>query len=250
MGRTVGVIVPARNAADTIETCLTTITDQTHPDRGAYVVDDASTDGMGAFLAERPGWYRGIAHHETRRGWPAALNAAADLAIADGADTLVVMNADDLLRLDAVEHLCDALDDGTDIAVPMVQQIGGANVVQRSVVPETAADFATHTPLVSFCALGADTWRALGGYALDVNLPGILAGHNELDFYYRAWRDGLSITVLDHLSPLVYYRVHPGQLSTAVVARHDEALALIHAKHPELRQYILSSWTQSGTTQG
>lgn len=226
----VGVALPARNVAPFIETCLTSINAQTQP-CAAYIVDDASDDGTFEFLRDRPTWWRALARHEGRQGWPASLNHAADLAIRDGCDAVMVMNADDWLRLDAVEQLVRLLQ-RCDAAVPYAQQVGGANVVQASADHVTPEAFVDHTPLVAFTLVRSDAWGALGGYHLDVNLPGLLAGYNEWDWWIRFHQAGYLHGVVT--DPVVYYRMHDAQLHRDTTAHHEQAVALLRAKHPGL----------------
>jgi GT2 family glycosyltransferase len=226
----VGVAIPVRDQQRYIETLLTTVMAQTVP-CAAYIVDDASTDGLRDFLLARPSWWRAYETNQSRQGWPATLNTAAGLAIDDGCDAFMVMNADDFLRVDAIERLTRALQHA-DAAVPYCQQLGGQDIVQASADHVTLESFVDHTPLVAHTLVRSSVWRSLGGYDLDVNLPGLLAGYNEWDFWARFHTAGhLHVTVQE---PLVYYRMHPGQLHRATTARHAEAVALVHAKHPRL----------------
>lgn len=226
----VGVIIPVRDQQRWIETCLTTVRAQTYP-CAAYVVDDASTDGLADFLEHRPSWWRRLAVHDEPQGWPVTLNHAARLAIDDGMDALLVTNGDDFLRLDAVEQCVRALQT-CDAVVPYTQQVGGADVVQASECPFGLESFIDHSPAVVFGLIRAAVWEHLGGYATDVNLPGLAAGYNELDFWLRFWKAGYQHQVVT--DPVVYYRMHPGQLWETTTSRHAEAMAAIYAKHPDL----------------
>lgn len=226
----VGIALPARNVLPYIETCLTSINAQTHP-CAAYIVDDHSDDGTYEFLRDRPTWWRRLERSDGHQGWPRALNHAAHLATEDGCDAILVMNADDWLRLDAIEQLVRVLQ-RADAAVPYCQQIGGANVVQASAEHVTLAEFTDHTPIVAHALVRAEAWKHLDGYHQDVNLPGLLAGYNEWDFWVRFHKAGLLHAVATE--PLVYYRMHDAQLHRATTARHAEAIALIHVKHPDL----------------
>jgi glycosyltransferase involved in cell wall biosynthesis len=226
----IGVALPARNVAPYIETCITSINAQTHP-CAAYIVDDASDDGTYEFLAERPTWWRRLARNSEQAGWPWSLNYAAAMAIADGCDAVFVMNADDWLRLDCIEQ-CARLLQRCDAVVPYTQQIGGENVVQASAGHVTPESFTDHTPLVAFCLVRADVWKALGGYHTDVNLPGLMAGYNEWDFWIRFHLAGNLHNVVTE--PVVYYRMHDEQLHRDTTAQHETAVALLRAKHPDL----------------
>lgn len=227
----IGIAIPARNVLPYIETCLTSIRAQTYP-CAAYIVDDASDDGTTQFLADRPTWWRSLTRHHTTAGWPQSLNEAARAAIDDGCDAIMVMNADDWLRLDCIEQCARHLQH-VDAVVPYCQQIGGENVVQASAAHVTLADFTDHTPLVAFSLIRTPVWTILGGYHTDVNLPGMTAGYNEWDFWLRFHKAEFTHTVVT--DPVVYYRMHDTQLHRATTARHGEAVALLYAKHPELR---------------
>lgn len=237
----VGIAIPVHNGLPYIETLLTTIKAQTYP-CAAYIVDDASDDGTYEFLADRPSWYRWLSKHDPRCGWPRTLNDAAEMAIADGCDAVMVMNADDWLRLDAVEQLLRALQ-SADAAVPYCQQVGGVNVVQASAAHVSMADFIDHTPLVAHTLVRSPVWNALGGYDLAVNLPGLDAGYNEWDFWVRFHKAGYLHQVVTE--PVVYYRMHSGQLHIATTGRHAEAVGLIHARHPELPKIIAERGQES-----
>lgn len=226
----VGVALPARNVLPFIETCLTSINAQTWP-CATYIVDDASDDGTYEFLRDRSTWWRRLARHEQQQGWPASLNEAAAAALADGCDTVMVMNADDWLRIDAVEQLVRVLQ-RCDVAVPYCQQVGGANIVQASADHVTAQSFTDHTPLVAHALIRVGAWQSLAGYHADVNLPGLLAGYNEWDFWIRFHKAGYLHAVAT--DPLVYYRMHDAQLHRDTTAHHDQAVALLRAKHLDL----------------
>lgn len=239
----VGILVPVRNGISTIETCLTSIRDQVNvglDTYATYVVDDASEDDTWQYLVDRPGFYTGLIHWTERRGWPAALNRAAAMAIADECDVLFIMNADDFLRLDCISSCVARLHyHQADFVIPSVQQVGGQNVIQASLPWATLGDFRDHTPLVAFCLIRASVWTDVGGYHTDVNLPrrgksNPMAGHNEMDFYIRLLKEGYRYHVAPTDPATVYYRMHDGQLHREVVARRREALHLIHTKHPEV----------------
>lgn len=227
----VGVIVPARNALQTIETLLTTVNAQTYP-CAAYICDDASDDGMTEFLADRPTWYRRHHVNAYQRGWPASLNTAANLAIVDGCDALMIAAADDFLRLDCIEKCVRALA-RHDWVVPHLQQIGGDNVVQASNPNAVLADFAVWPPLVDKAMFRAWAWAVLGGYAENLRLPGSWGAVEDWEFWIRVFKKGITdYGVIPE--PLYYYRMHPGQLGRHRAALHPEYMKLLQARHPDL----------------
>ena len=226
----IGVALPARDVAPYIETCLTSIAAQTTP-CSVYVVDDASQDGTTTWVTHRPSLWRRLHVNDTPVGWPIALNMAAAMAVDDGCDAIMVMNADDWLRLDCIEKLARALV-SCDAAVPWTQQIGGENVVQASAAHVNLGDFTDHTPLVAFALVRAEVWKAVGPYDAAMNIPGLNAGYNEWEWWVRFHKAGFLHWCVEE--PIVYYRVHPGQLSHRTTARHTLARQLIFRKHPDL----------------
>jgi len=227
----VGVVIPAHNAQPFIETLLATVNAQTYP-CAAYIVDDASTDGLAAFLKARPSWWRRFERSEQRRGWPAALNFAANLAILDGCDALFYCAADDFLRLDCIERCVRALA-RHDWVVPYAQQIGGENVVQASRAGATLADFALWPPVIDHALIHTHVWQAVRGYATDVTVPGSWGAAEDWDFWIRVLKAGYGdYGVIEE--PLYYHRVHPGQLSRGRAAIHQQTVELLAAKHPDV----------------
>lgn len=227
----VGVVVPARNALQYIETLLTTINAQTYP-CAAYICDDASDDGMTQFLADRPRWYRSIVRNDAQQGWPGALNRAADLAFADGCDAIFVAAADDFLRLDCVERCVRALQ-RHDWVIPYLQQVGAENVVQISSEHVRLSDFAVWPPLTDKAMFRRHVWQGVGGYSTDIMVPGSWGAAEDWEFWIKVFKAGY--TDYDVVKePLYYYRMHPQQLCLARAAIHEQTVDLIRAKHPDV----------------
>lgn len=227
----VGVVVPCRNALRFVETLLTTVTAQTWP-CAAYIVDDCSDDGTWEFLAARPGWYRHLARNEERQGWPGTLNATAQLALDDGCDAIMIAAADDFLRLDCVEKCARALA-RHDWVVPHLQQVGAENVVQVSSPHATLADFAVWPPLVDKAMFRREVWQGVGGYSLDVMVPGSWGAAEDWEFWIKVFKAGYTdYAVIPE--PLYYYRMHGEQLHHERAAIHEQTIEVMKAKHPDV----------------
>lgn len=227
----VGIAVPARNVLPYIETCLTSINAQTYP-CAAYIVDDCSDDGTYEFLKARPSWYRRLARSTARRGWPMALNAAAEAAIDDGCEAVFTMNSDDFLRLDCIER-CVRLLARHDWVVANAQQIGGENVVQANKENARLSDFVVWPPLTNYALIPARLWTELGGYASDVTVPGSWGAAEDWDFWVRVFKAGHT----DYgvvTEPVYYYRMRPGQLHEGRSALHERTVELLREKHPDV----------------
>lgn len=113
----VTVIVPGFNVADYAEEALDSLRAQTHRPWTAVLVDDASTDDTRHIFADAaatdPRFQ--VVRHETRRGLGAARNTG--LSRVETTYT-AFLDADDLLRPDALTLLADTLDrTGSDFVV-------------------------------------------------------------------------------------------------------------------------------------
>ncbi|NWG14397.1 MAG: glycosyltransferase [Acidobacteria bacterium] len=93
----VSVLVPARNEADCIEACLTSLLDQDYPDCEVLVLDDESSDGTGEVLARLArAWprLRILAGAPRPGGWLGKHWACHQLARAADGDLLLFTDAD------------------------------------------------------------------------------------------------------------------------------------------------------------
>lgn len=232
MNPKVGVVLPARNVVKYIETGLTTIWAQTYPAR-AYVYDDASDDGTYEFLVERPTWYGLLGHSGERQGWPATLNAAAQLAVDDGCDLLFIMNADDFLRLDCIALCLAEMRAGDfDAVTAYTQQLGAENVMQTPLCdfPITLDKLTGQwCPIPNQALITVEAWTEVGGYSLDVTPEGCWGYTEDWDFWIKFVKAGYDVGIVRE--PVYYYLMHPGQLHEDGVGRHEEARNLTLGKH-------------------
>lgn len=224
----VGVCIPSYNAKKYLETCLTTLRAQTYP-VNIYIVDDSSTDGTYGFLRDRPEWYDFYAMNTKREGWPVTLNRAVAAAISDGCDAVFLMNADDFLRLDAIEKAVDALQNH-DWVVCNAQQIGAENVVQACKTNATLEDFRTYPPLTNYALVPSKIWKEIGGYPNDVSLPNSWGYKEDWAFWIEMFQHGYTNYAVI-TEPVYYYVMHPEQLHEPGELRHEEAKKLIMDKY-------------------
>lgn len=99
----VSVLLPGYNEAETLETTVIALREQTYPNFEIIVVSDGSTDGMDAVgrdLARR-GWVRYF-EHEVRGGKSSAANLALNAA---RGDYIVICDADSTFDADSIWHL-------------------------------------------------------------------------------------------------------------------------------------------------
>ena len=98
------VIMPAYNAASTVEKTVRSILDQSMGDLLLIVVDDGSTDGTAAILSRLQREDGRLLPITVPNGGPArARNAGLD-AVPPGTEYLMFSDADDLLEQDALEY--------------------------------------------------------------------------------------------------------------------------------------------------
>jgi cellulose synthase/poly-beta-1,6-N-acetylglucosamine synthase-like glycosyltransferase len=138
---TVAILVPARNEAANIETCLRSIGGQ----GPVTVLDDGSTDATGE-LARAAG-AEVIDGTTPPPGWLGKPWACAQLAAATSADVLVFVDADVQLSTGAVAAAVALLDDcGLDVVCPFPRQVA-ETPAERLVQPLLQWSWLTTLPL-------------------------------------------------------------------------------------------------------
>lgn len=235
----VGVIIPVRNARPWIGEMLASIQAQTHPAH-AYLTEDRSDDGTYEWLREHRDLWAGMRRNRKRLGWAGGLNAAAELALADGCDAIFTASADDRLHPECIAR-CVALldgDGGRDFVVPYAQQFGEGDHVQASLPDAGPDDFVRWPPLIDKGLFPRETWQAVGGYSPEATLPGTYGTAEDWEFWIRVWKAGFTrYAVVEE--PLYFVRVHPGQLSNDRGEWHAASVDLFRRLHPDL------PWTET-----
>jgi glycosyltransferase involved in cell wall biosynthesis len=172
----ISVLIPARNAAATLDEALASLAAQTHDDWEAVVVDDGSTDETPRLLAE---WARRdprfrVVRNETGQGIVGSLNRALELA---RAPLLARMDADDVALPERLARQAERMAAGDAAAVgcrvryfPEEQVLAGARRYEAwlnsLLTPEEHdRDLFVECPLAHpTMLLRADAVREAGGY--------------------------------------------------------------------------------------
>jgi glycosyltransferase involved in cell wall biosynthesis len=214
----VSVLLPVRDAADTLPECLESLAVQTLEDHEVVAIDDGSTDGSGSLLAEWAGRDRRLRVVRTpRRGLVPALNRA----LAEARSSVVArMDADDLARRDRLERQVDRLehDPGVDVlgsrvelfSHPALPPSGGmrAHVDWLNGLLDheaMARDRFVEAPLVHpSVVLRRAALHRLGGWRS-------FDGPEDYDLWLRAFDAGLRFSKLPEV--LLLWRDRPGRLT-------------------------------------
>jgi cellulose synthase/poly-beta-1,6-N-acetylglucosamine synthase-like glycosyltransferase len=214
----VSVLLPVRDAADTLPECLDSLAAQILADHEVVAVDDGSQDGSGEMLEAR-------ASRDPRlrlfRTPPRGLVSALGLALAEARAPLVArMDADDVAHADRLGRQAGRLetDPGVDILGSRVELLTAAGVPpsggMRTYVDwlnqlldhaSMARDRFVESPLVHpTVAMRRDTLVALGGWR---EFP----GPEDYDLWLRAFDAGLRFAKLDQT--LLGWRDRPRRLT-------------------------------------
>jgi len=225
----VSVLTTVRNGAPYLAAALESVQAQTYRDVEHVVVDDGSTDRTPEVLAawEAPG--RRVVRLERSSGHPAALNAG--LAHVQG-ELVALLDADDVAHPRRLEREVEWLDRHPEISVvgsPAIVIDARGRTTGFLGVPVGSAlvrwESLFHPPFVASSVLIRR--EVVAGHRFDESVR--IAEDYDLWTRLLADEDGDNIR-----SPLVRYRRHPAQTSTAErpeqVAMHDavagRALAL------------------------
>ena len=221
---TVGVVMPAFNAAKTIEVAVRSVLDQTWPHLELIVCDDGSTDGTLAVLARIDDPRLTVLTTEANQG----PGAARDRAIAaTSADWIAVIDADDAWMPDRIEALMAATQGQRNAMV--FDDIMQCHDTPAGLVPwrplrghrafgrrsKESADLALEELLVARRLLIKPMFPAEAVRAHSIEHSRRIFGE-DIEFFLRLAATGLQLRYLPE--PLYLYRITPG--SATAVARN------------------------------
>ncbi len=212
----VSVLLPCRNAADTLDETLQSLCHQTFADIEIVAVDDGSSDGTGRLLDRRQTRDSRLrVLHTPPRGLVLALKTAADTA---HGTILARMDADDIARPERIERQVALLDDrpelvacGTQVRYfPRRLVRDGARRYERWVngliTPEEIdRDLFVECPIPHpTLAIRRTAFEAVGGYR-DAGWP------EDYDLVLRLWQAGYRLGKVPAV--LLDWRDGPSRLS-------------------------------------
>lgn len=134
------VIVPAFNAAASLERCVISVLGQTLNNLEIIIVDDGSVDGTGALADTLASRYRQVrVIHQTNEGLSGARNSGIDGA---SGSRLYFLDADDYIAPDTLEKLSSVMDetDTAFVAGGLVKVDKNGEVISRILVEPSTVD--------------------------------------------------------------------------------------------------------------
>lgn len=182
-GRSLTVIVPARNEAADVRVCLQSLLEQDYENLQIIAVDDRSTDQTGAIMesiaSEHPDKLRVLHIAELPPNWLGKPHAMAFAARHAASDYLLFTDADILFRPDALRRcLAQAIATNADhfvtLPTPIVKTHGEGMLLGflqvlglwatrpwRADNPQAKRDF---VGIGAFCLLRSSVYQQLGGF--------------------------------------------------------------------------------------
>jgi glycosyltransferase involved in cell wall biosynthesis len=231
----VSVIIPAYNAAATLEVTLNSVVRQTHAVWEAVIVDDGSTDGTRA-IAE--GWARRdrrlcVLHQEN-----SGRSEARNRGLADARYPFVLfLDSDDRIAPTFLERMVGmvAADSTLDTVHCGWQRILPSGIAGRPYLGSDEADlfehFAFHCHFsIHACVLRRSLALAVGGF--DVSLT----TSEDWDFFQRVARAGARFGRVPEV--LAFYHIRAGSLGQDQRRALADARVVIdrgHARDPRMR---------------
>jgi len=173
MEQPISIIIPAYNQLDYCRRCVASVRAHTHRAYKLILVDNGSTDGVGAYFDGVPGAL--VLHVQDNLGFAAGVN----LGIAEAEGHVVLLNSDTQAPEGWLARLEAALLTSDDIGIvgpmtnsaPGLQQIDGlerdsidaVNAFARDLAERNAGKIRDAYRLVGFCMLiREEVWRTIG----------------------------------------------------------------------------------------
>ena len=204
VSRSVSVVIPARNAADTLGAQLEALMNQEYDgDLEIIVVDNGSSDNTSE-VAERYGsgrWPVRVVHESV-----AGLNRARNAGIVTATGEFVLLcDADDVVAKNWTLELANALENADLVGGAVETSALNAPAVQQmwrlDPIAKTGGRFAGfESPWGCNCGFRRSAWEAIGGF--DAELSYVI---DEIEFFIRAQLAGFRLRLTD--SAIVHYRL-------------------------------------------
>lgn len=209
-------VIPVHNGVRTVRRAIRSVLDQTAGAIDVLVVDDGSTDGSAAIVAEYGGRVRCLG--QACRGPAAARNTGVGAA---GGEYVAFLDQDDWWALDKIERQLArfAARGGLEVSVGLVESVWeGSTPARTSDQPRAGAvpGYVAGTMLARRSA-----FEAVGGFSEHLWFM------DSLDWFARARDRRIVIELLPDV--LLFHAVHGGNLSRRGSDSRAEALRVLKA---------------------
>jgi len=193
------ILIPTYNERDCVEPIVAAVRAAV-PDATIEIVDDNSPDGTGALadeLAARDPQVR-VLHRAQKAGLGAAYIHAFSVALAEGWDRIVQMDADFSHNPADVPRLLQALDEGADMAVGSRYVAGGGTEnwgLSRRMISRGGGMYARMALGVGVNDLtaGFKAWKAATLHGIDLNAVSARGYGFQIEMTYRTLRAGFQV---------------------------------------------------------
>ena len=215
----VWIVILTYNGLEDTRKCLATVAKAVEPRSNdvrivPLLVDNGSTDGTQDIVRAEFPWCP-ILRIEQNNGPAAGNNRGIEHALAQGADWVMLLNNDTLVRPELATRLMEAARANPDYAIlgPVLNYMSEPDIVmtdavlfnrpayhgffERKEVPVTLSEppRASDTDVVNGCCMmiAAPVFRTIGLFD-----ESMFIYHDETDFCLRAWEAGFRCGVIDH----------------------------------------------------
>ena len=193
------ILIPTYNERDCVEPIVAAVRAAV-PDATIEIVDDNSPDGTGALadeLAARDPQVR-VLHRAQKAGLGAAYIHAFSVALAEGWDRIVQMDADFSHNPADVPRLLQALDEGADMAVGSRYVAGGGTEnwgLSRRMISRGGGMYARMAlgGGVNDLTAGFKAWKAATLHGIDLGAVSARGYGFQIEMTYRTLRAGFQV---------------------------------------------------------
>lgn len=229
------IIIPCFNAEQTLRATLDSFLSQTCPSWEAIFVDDGSTDGTKALLADAARFHPRLRVVDNPRRGPAAARNHGALAVARG-DFIAFCDADDLWAADKLQQMAAVFAD-SQVEAAYGRVAFFADLPQRaSTTSSLGSDPLSIRMLLGenpVCTMSNLTIRR-SAFAATGGFDERLCHNEDLEWLIRLVGQGAQVAGVDQV--LTYYRKSAGGLSADLPAmRRGREAALITAERFGIR---------------
>jgi len=218
----ISIIIPSYGQRDYLREAIDSALAQSTRSE-IIVVDDGSTDGS-LEMAKEYETFGVKVISQVNKGLASARNTG--IMNATG-DYVLPLDADDLLKENAVERIIDyAKNTDADVIAPSIHCFGLGNQTTILMENPILKDFKAGNRLSYCSAIKRSVLHEVGGYS-----PRMIFGYEDMHLWINLLVRGKKIVTIPE--PLMLYRIREESMMTESLKHHDELMAQIYKDFPE-----------------